>query len=31
MTLICDDEDLTFYLGTHRIKWLYTARKEVAA
>jgi hypothetical protein len=30
VTLICDDEDLTFYLGSHRDRWLITAPEDVA-
>jgi hypothetical protein len=28
--LICDQQDLTFYLGTHRPTWLITAPRDVA-
>lgn len=28
--MICDEEDLTFYLGTHRDQWLVTAPADVA-
>lgn len=28
--MICDEQDFTFYLGTHRPTWLYTAPPDVA-
>jgi hypothetical protein len=29
-TLICDDQDMNFYLGTHRPRWLVDAPREVS-